>query len=102
MIIVYSCLDNGKQISDRFGLFYHYKNSITLLALLGALDTCNEQIALCLVLLKGPSIWGIVTHSGLVLELLKSFWKRRASSSKMVTPLALESAPYDSHCVTHK
>ncbi len=43
-----------------------------------------------------------VTHGGLVLGLLKSFWKRRANSSRMVTPLPLESAPYEDHCVTYK
>lgn len=51
-------------------------------------------------MLKGSSI--SVTHGGLVLGLLKSFWKRRANSSRMVTPLPLESAPYEDHCVTHK
>lgn len=43
---------------------------------------------------------GVITHGGLVLGLLKSLWKRRASSSRMATPLPLESAPYDNHCVT--
>lgn len=68
---------------------------LTLLELLGAKWQMCGYVIMSLYR-------GIKTHSGLVLGLLKSFWNRRANSNRMVTPLPLESAPYDSHCVTHK